>query len=219
MSIPDESERLEQMWTRWACEATRAPCPKCGGWVVSWDGMGERTATVLTEEGAVYVPPFPVRRARCKKHGCGKRWRLLPPQMIPHKHYQPCVVAHALGRYAFENATTMQEVADEVGCDRRTAGRWRGWVPALGEPTVLVQKIVEATDAVVVPLVRAAAKRGGDVLRRAAQMLGLFEVLGLVWGLEPPGLRGVLCRLLRGRTGIATYARPLIPELARGQSP
>jgi len=113
----------------------------------------------------------------------------------------------------------MQEVANEVGCDRRTVGRWGGWVPALGEPTVLVQKVVEATDAVVVPLVRAAAKRGGDVLRRAAQMLGLFEVLGLVWGLEPPGLRGVLCKLLRGRTGIATYARPLIPELARGQPP
>jgi hypothetical protein len=139
--------------------------------------------------------------------------------VICHKHYQPCVVAHAVGRYAFEQATTMQQVANEVGCARRTVARWRGWVPALGEPMVLVQKLVEATDAVVVPLVRAAAKRGGDVLRRAAQMLGLLEVLGSAWGLEPPGLRGVLCKLLRGRSGLATYARPQLPELARGQSP
>jgi len=183
-----------------------------------WNGRPTRSATVLGEEGdGVYLAEVVCRRARCGS--CRTSLRLQPPGVICHKHYQPCVVARALGRYAFENATTMQEVANEVGCDRRTVGRWGGWVPALGEPTVLVQKVVEATDAVVVPLVRAAAKRGGDVLRRAAQMLGLFEVLGLVWGLEPPGLRGVLCKLLRGRTGIATYARPLIPELARGQPP
>jgi hypothetical protein len=214
-SIPDEAERLKQKWTRWAYEATKAACPECGGRQVWWDGMGERGATVLTEAGVVYVPPFPVRRARCRARPCGNRWRLLPPDLIPHKHYQPCVVARAVGRYLFEGRTTLQGVADEMGCSRRTVRRWVAWVAAVGEPSVLLEKIVAATDAVVVPWVRAAAKLGA-VVGRAAEMLSLLEVLGSVWGLEPPGLRGVLHRVVRGRTGLATYTRPLIPDLARG---
>lgn len=185
---------------------------------MQWNGRPKRSATVLDENGrGLYVAEVVCRRARCAC--CRTSVRLQPPGVICHKHYQPCVVAHAVGRYALDEATTMQEVANEVGCDRRTVARWRDWTPALGEPAVLVQKLVEATDAVVVPLVRAAVKRGGDVLRRAAQMLGLLEVLGSAWGLEPPGLRGVLCKLLRGRSGLATYARPQLPELARGQPP
>jgi len=216
MPILEERERLEQAWERWALEVPRPSCSACGNERMQWNGRPKRSVTVLGEDGrGLHVPQVVCRRARC---GCCRTSvRLQPPGVICHKHYQPCVVAHAVGRYAAEPTTTMQEAADEVGCDRRTVARWRDWTPALGEPMVLVQKIVEATDAVVVPLVRTAAKRGGDVLRRAAQMLGLLEVLGSVWGLEPPGLRGVLCRLLRGRTGIATYARPLVPELARGQ--
>ena len=213
MSIPDEAARLKQEWARWTSDAAQAPCPECGGSEVSWDGNGNRGATVLVEADAVYVPPFSVRRLRCK--GCRNRWRLLPPGLIPHKHYQPCVIARAVSRY-LAGEVTMQEAADEVGCSRRTIGRWIPWVSALGDPIVVMRKVVEATDAVVVPMVRAAAKHASDVLRRAAEMLGLFEVLGSAWGLEPPGLRGVLRRVLRGRTGIATYARPLIPDLARG---
>lgn len=181
-----------------------------------WNGRPKRSVTVLREDGGtLYLAEVTCRRARCAC--CRTSVRLQPPGVICHKHYQPCVVAHAAGRYAFEQETTMQEVADALGCSRRTVARWREWVPALGEPMVLVQKLVAATDALVVPRVCTVAERGGDVLRRAAQMLGLLEVLGSAWGLPPPGLRGVLCTLLGGRTGIATYARPLIPELARGQ--
>jgi len=113
----------------------------------------------------------------------------------------------------------MQTAAAAGTCSRRTVGRWLRWVPRLAEPAVLLCRIVDAVDAVVVPKLRATAKQGSDLLRRAAEMLGLLEYLASATGLEPPGLRGVLCHVLRGRTGIATYARPLIPELARGQGP
>ena len=85
--MPDQAERLKQEWTRWGSEAQQAPCPVCGATAVSWDGRGGRGATVLVEENGVYVPPFPVRRLRCNVEGCTNRWRLLPPELIPHKHY------------------------------------------------------------------------------------------------------------------------------------
>jgi hypothetical protein len=182
---------------------------------VQWNGRPQRSATVLGGGGnGLHVPELVSRRARCTV--CRASLRLHRPGVIAHKHYQPCVVAYAVSRYLFERSTTMQQVADEIGCDRRTVGRWLRWVSELGDPVVVLQKIVEATDAVVVPIVRAVAKRAGDVLRRAAEMLGLFEVLDSVWGVEPPGLRGVLCRVLYGRTAVATYARSLIPDFARG---
>ena len=48
-----------------------------------------------------------------------------------------------------------------------------------------------------------------------SELLGLCEALGSAWGLEPPGLRAVVARVVADRSGLATYARPLIPELAR----
>jgi hypothetical protein len=129
------------------------------------------------------------------------------------------VAARAVGQYVSDETTTMEAVAQEATCSRRTVGRWLRWVARLADPDVLLRKVVEAADAVIVPKVCAAAKRGSDLLRGAAEVLGLFEFLASATGLEPPGLRGALCRVIGGRTGVATYARPLIPDLARGQGP
>jgi len=178
-----------------------------------WNGQPKRSASVLGEgDRAQHVPELTSRRGRCAR--CKEPVRLHPPGVIAHKHYQPCVIARAVHGHLFERKT-LAKVADEIGCSPTTVRRWVIWVSELGEPAVVLRMILEATDAVVVPIVRAAAATG-DVLRRAAEMLGLFEVLGSAWGLEPPGLRAVLCRVLYGRTGLATYARPLLPEFARG---
>lgn len=217
MPMVDEVERVEQACSTWAATVARPSCAACDE-PAQWNGRPKRSATVLAEaRSALHIAELTSRRAVCAK--CRKPLRLHPPGVISHKHYQPCVVAYAVSRYLFDETTTMQQIADEIGCDRRTVGRWIRWVAELGDPVVIVQKLLEATGMVVVPVLRRAIKRVGVVLRRAGEMLGLFEALGSAWGLEPPGLRGVLCRVLYGRTGIATYARPLIPEFARGQPP
>jgi len=217
MSV-DRQQGLEPRWENWWRDVARPPCPWCGGERVWWNGRPRRSATIVDEQGrAVHVPELVCRRCRCAE--CRKSFRLHPPGVIPHKHYQPCVVAEAVARYVGQEGTTMDEIAEQVGCSRHTVARWLRWIPELGEPAVMLRMLLEATDTVLVPRVRAVAKAAGDVVYRAAQMLGLLEHLGSAWNLEPPGLRSVLCRVLRGRTGMATYHRPSIPELARGQPP
>jgi hypothetical protein len=143
--------------------------------------------------------------------------------MIANKHFQPAVIAKAVSKYLFGERVTQASVAREVGCSRRTVGRWIRWLAALAEPSVLVEKLVAAVDEPVLPRAhdlsiapRRPKAKGPGVLTRTAEVLGLMEALASAWGLWAPGLCSVLYVVLRGRSRVATYARPLIPELARG---
>jgi hypothetical protein len=210
---------LKLQWARLFERASKpACCVSCGALRIWFNGHRKRSASVTVEGGhVIYLSEVRCRRVKCAD--CRLSWTLRPAGLVPHKHYQPCVVATVLGRYLFDKSSTMQTVAAGAGCSRRTVSRWLRWVGQLGEPAVLLRKLIEATDTVIVPRVRAIAKPQGPHLSRAAEMLGLFEHLASAYGLEPPGLRGVLCSVIGERSHLATYARPCIPGLARSQGP
>ena len=221
----DKAKTAASIRARWLAYADKVRKPRtcvcCGASRLWWDGRPTRNASVMCAGEVVHVTGIVCRRVKCR--ACKQSFRLRPPGLMPHKHYQLCVVARASSRYVFGQRSTLSSVAAEHGCARRTVKRWVCWLAAVAEPAVLLSKLREAVDAPVVPrasrvaqLVRKARYAlGRVVLERAAEVLGLCEALGSAWGLEPPGLRAVVERTVGHRSGIATYARPLIPELAR----
>jgi transposase-like protein len=169
----------------------------------------------------VHLTDIPCRRVKCS--ACKRSWTLRPPGLLPNKHYQGCVIASAVQQHVLRG-DSLEQVARDHGCSRRQVGRWSTLTAAMADPAVLASMLVEAVDAVVLPAKYEIAKRlqalrnetRRRVLERAAQVLALAEALASALALEPPGLRAILERFLAGRTGVGTYRRPAIPELARG---
>jgi hypothetical protein len=220
--IEETAGEIEQRWRR-CYETAEKPerCIYCGGTRINFNGSRKRSASVLVLMVVVHVAEILCRRVKCA--ACRKSWTLRPPELVAHKHFQLCVVARAVSRYLFEPAGTLTGMASEHGCSRRTVKRWLVWTSSIAEPATLLRKVVEATDAPLVPrlcqverLSRKARTPLGQLLRQAAEVLGLMERLGSAWGLEPPGLRAVVRRVVGERGGIGTYTRPVIPELALG---
>jgi hypothetical protein len=214
---------IEQRW-RLYYENAQLPrlCIYCGDSRVNFNGSRKRSASVLVLTVVVFLAELMCRRVKCG--GCHKSWTLRPPELVAHKHFQLCVAAHAVSGYLFEPAGTLSGVATEHNCSRKTVKRWLGWTAAIAEPETVLRKVVEATEAPLVPrpcAVAAVTRKargalGRVVLERAAEVLALMERLCSAWQLEPPGLVAVVRRLVGERSGIGTYARPVIPELARG---
>lgn len=215
-------EAVEALLARWSEFFEKlvkpARCVYCDGARVEWkDRKRTRGASVVVVEDVVHFPDIPCPRVKCGE--CPRSWTLRPSEIVPHKHYQPCVVARAVAQYLFEDGATQEEVARRHRCSRRTVGRWLEWTAELADPAVLLGKVLDAVDAPLRPslsLVTRWLEQARPLVRRAAEVLGLLEDLGSAWGLEPPGLRAVLRRTVGDRSGVATYARPLVPELARG---
>ena len=218
----DGAQRLRELWDRFTSALVRPPgCERCSSLHVNWDGWSIRSASVLDGNKTCHVTGIRLRRAECA--ACGLRWIVRPPGIAPNRHYQLCVVASAIGAYLFDPGATQAQVADTHSCSERTLGRWLRWMAKVADPAVLqarIQTIAEAP--VLVPFkavanlarkARQAARR--ELLPRAAEVLAHFEALGLVMGLEPPGLRGVIEAVVGGRSGIATYAHPAIPEFVK----
>ena len=223
MDLKKQAQLVRQSWEQFRLTVARPQaCMSCGRTGhICWDGHGVRGVSVLVDEEVVHVVGLRYRRVTCG--ACGTGWALLPPGILPGKHYQPCVVASATSRYLFDERASQEEVAAAHGCSRRTVGRWLRWVAGLATTAVLAGMVLAASEEVVLPRwqrvtglarkARSAATR--IMLERAAEILGLMEALAVAWGLEPPGLRAVLERALHGRAAIATHAAPLIPDLAR----
>lgn len=218
----DAASQLHQRWSQYCEEVVRpARCLYCEEEDrVCWNGRWLRTATVLHEDAVVFVPPFPVRRVRCA--ACRRSWGLRPPGLAPHRHYQLGFIAEAAQRWLFDAEATLDSVAARLGCSADSVARWRRWVGVLASPARLLKLLTEVTDIPLVPRLLDAAQTGRrattdarrGLLRRAAQVLGLLETLGAALGLEAPGLRGVLRRLVGDRTGVTTDRSPAIPEVA-----
>ncbi len=219
---PNDAQRREDAWQRFYRIAPRpTACPYCRGLRICWDGSSVRSASLRAGDATRFIPRIPQRRAKCG--ACRRSWIVRPPGLVAHKHYQLCVVAKAVSDYLFGEGATQARIAGEHDCSERTVGRWLRWTGATAEPAALQRKILEVAVSPIVPALpkisslarkaRTAARR--QMVTRAAQILSLMEVLAAALGLEPPGLRGVIERVLRDRATIATYARPLIPELAR----
>ena len=222
MTLSRLADRLKQHFAR-LIERVALPthCIRCRGTRLGWkDRSRTRSATVLHGGRGIHLDEIPILRVLCLD--CDKSWTLQPPGVLPRKHYQPCVAAQAVGRVVAEPGASQRQVAEEVGCSRRQVGRWLDWVGSLATPDDLQARVVEEADAPVVvdqpPLARrcrqayTAARQAA--LERAARVLALLEVLGCVWGLEPPGLRGVLVHLSEGWRALSSYAAPAIPLLA-----
>jgi len=213
---------------RYAKAADQPPLPVlcvfCDGARVRDKERRCRTATVLFEGQAVYVPEIPTHRVLCLD--CRRSWTLQPPGLLPRKHYQPCVVAKATADYLFDPSASQQAVADQYGCSRRQVGRWLSWVPGLASPGELQARLVEASGEPVrlpTPEVadldrKAATKAGRARLGRAALVLVLLEAIGAALCLEPPGLRAVLLLLSEGWRPVAPVAAPALPIVALGQA-
>jgi hypothetical protein len=190
-------------------------CIFCGGGHVVRNGTAERTAS-LREGGSVhYILGIVIHRVKCME--CRKSWRLLPPGLIPYKHYQLTVVADGLGKYLFDEKATLESVAAECTCSRSTVGRWGGWLAGIARPADIQARIVEVSGQPVVAPVRKAVVKSRDsarweILDRAAAVVSLMEALGQAAGLEPPGVVAVLGRLLKDGRRRSTYVAPLIPD-------
>jgi len=210
-----EAQRVERTWnTYYATVAKPSRCISCERSRIGWNGSRKRSASLMAGGEVVYVAKVWCRRVKCSP--CRKSWTLRPEGLMPHKHYQLCVVANAASEYVFNPRSTQTSVAIKHGCARRTVRRWIVWLAQLAEPAALLAKVVLAVGAPVVPRLRNVTSRVGTApLARAAEALALLEDLGSAWRLEPPGLRAVLERVVGDRTGIATYGRPSIPELAQ----
>jgi len=222
-----EAEAIARRWADYERTVEKpAECIQCDDGRISWDGRRTRSASVMgADEVVVYVPELRCRRVKCSR--CGARWTLRPPGLVAHKHYQLCVVARAASRYLWCARSTLSSVASEHGCARRTVRRWMTWVAAIAEPAALLAALRRAVDAPVVPRLRPVAQLTRKarsalcrvLLEQAAEVVALCEALGSARGQEPPGLRAVVEHVVAQRAGVATYARPLIPEFARGQPP
>lgn len=222
MSLTDAVQHLKSDWDTFTCKVVRPEnCLFCGALRVWWNGYRERTASVSFEGVVHFLTGIRCRRAKCRD--CHHGWTLIPPGLSPNRHYQLCVVASAASNYLFDSNATQATIAQEHQCSERTVGRWLRWVSQLAAPGVLQRQLLELTGAPILAqdpdvknLVRK-ARHGNrrDSLPLAAQILALFEALGVAMGMEPPGLRGVLERVIGNRSRIATYQTPLIPELAR----
>jgi hypothetical protein len=220
MEITQTVERLKQAWAEFHRDVARPDeCLFCQGKAVWFNGSRLRAASVLIAAAVIYLTDIPCRRVKCKD--CGKSWTLRPPGLCPHKHFQLCVVSDALERDLLESDVTQEDVAEDLGCSVPTVRRWRRWISCLAEPAQLQALLVRAVGAPILPRLPRLAdsiRTAGNaacrhVRERAAQVLALIEVLGSAWGCEPPALRAVFERVVGNRTGLATYASPIIPEV------
>lgn len=220
--IRDTASRLKESWDCFY-EARRRPgaCPECKASRVWWNGSPSRAASALIDGAVFHFRDVRCRRAKCR--ACGSSWVVRPPGVSPNRHYQLCVVAHAVSGYLFGEKSNQAKIAQEHDCSERTVGRWLRWAGQVASLAALQREILEAAQHPILPPIHEVANLARkartavrhQILTRAAQILALLEALGMAKGLEPPGLRGVIERVLRDRATIATYDRPLIPEFAR----
>lgn len=190
-------------------------CPLCDGDHIVRAGSGTRTASVLVDGKVEYLREIPIRRVRCRC--CKKSWRLRPPGLMPHRHYQLCVVARGAMAALF-GGLSLRKVAARCCCSVWTVARWLRWLAGVTTPANLAARLTEASGAPVLPElppVRVPAGASGPLRTAAAWVLVLLEAIGGALGLEPPGVRAMVEAVLQGRSRHTTYASPEMPDFAR----
>ena len=219
MDVPDVASKLKQDFAAFALGVEcPSDCVFCDGTRVTFDGWRWRSASVLVDDEVVFLDGV-----QCATPGCRRSWTLRPPGLLPRRHFQAGLVAHATSGYLFDAAASQAQIAAEHTCSRRSLGRWLGYVGQVAAPADLERHLCAASDAPVLvqtPPVAAVARKATTVagrarLTRAALCLVLFEALGAALHLPPPGFGAVLQLALADRDRVTTYARPAIPVLAR----
>jgi hypothetical protein len=233
---------IRAQWEAWF-ESGRLPpvCERCKKGKLWKNGVYTRAVSLWVQGVVVYFAAVRGRRVKCAS--CQAGYRIRPDNIVPYKHYQPCVVASALNQCVLaQTPRSIPQVAKSHDCSRWTVARWIDWVACLADPGQLLSKVHEASDAPVVVKLRGPVERlrqghlptlptdkdldagsAGQLLNAVrvvcGAVLSLMEVLTSALDLEPPGLRAILKRFVSNRTCVATYRRPVIPELARSQPP
>ncbi|MEJ2389053.1 MAG: hypothetical protein P8Y27_17615 [Chromatiaceae bacterium] len=220
--IAQAAETLKRQWSEFYNNVAKPPrCIYCGGSHISWNGSRCRCASALVDGQVVFVDEFRCRLVECGD--CGKSWTLRPPGLAPHRHFQLDVVAGAVGTYLFDPEATQKQVAASVGCDRRTVGRWLGWLAAVADPGDLARHLADASGVPELPRVPEVAALGRkastaarqSLLKIAALILCLLEALAHALCFPPPGLQSVVGAVLAEGARATTYRAPRIHEFAR----
>lgn len=164
------------------------------------------------------VAHVPCRRARCA--ACRASWALLPPGMIPSRHFDLAVAAEALSRRLFAPGRASREtVARDLELSPRTMGRFEAHTAHVTEPATLERLLLSIAgfpllvrlEPVTALTLKAATAAGRTLLERAGHVLCLLEAVAVGVGMAAPGLASVLWRVIGGRRGLSTYAAPSIP--------
>lgn len=216
MNLPKAVGKLKEKWDRFFATVERpCRCIFCEHDRIYWNGKRERTASVLLGDMVVYLPEVRCKRVKCANPQCQKSWTLRPPGLMPRRHYQLCIVAHATSAFLFAPQATLTQIAATHHCCRRTVGRWLHWLAGVAEPAAILHRLVRASKQTAMIAFGKAAGSGRRRFARAAKILCFLEALGLAYGYAPPGLRAVIEAAIMNRDRISTYRSPFIPELAR----
>jgi hypothetical protein len=211
-------DRLRQSWMKFFDEVKRPrECVFCEGDGIWWNGRRWRSASGLVDGKTVTVPSFPCRRVECA--ACRRSWTLLPPGLLPGRHFDLAVVAKALSRYLFEEKASRKAVAEAYQTSPRTLGRWLEHTAGVASAGFLQRLLLKVTEAPILARVepvkdllqKARSQAGRLVLEEAGKVLGLLEVLASELGLSSPGLASLLSRVIGGRRGLTSYRVPIIP--------
>lgn len=226
MNDDDLADRLRRFSERSYHEAERpAECISCDGDRIWWNGTRHRSATGMVDGRAVTVPRFRCRRVRCSE--CKESWTLLPPGLLPGRHFDLSAGAAALAGYLFDPEVSLESAAAAGGMSSRTLGRFRDFLAHLVSGEWLDRLVAYVSDAPilsrVLPVAAAERKAGRDPGRRstldgAARVLCLTEALATAAGLSRPGLSSLLSRILAGRGRPALLRGNSIPAEAWRQA-
>lgn len=228
MGLPEIVSEFKQKCQQYFETVARPKCCiYCAGAVVHWRGSRLRTASFLVEgeerPQVAYLHGVACRLVECGTAGCGRSWTLRPPGIFPRRHYQLCVVAAATSQYLHQQQAGQEAVAAAYSCSRRSLGRWLLWESHLAKPADLQRHILDVAEAPLLvrtqPVENLAHKAVDashrQILKAAALVLGLLEMLAAAAGYEPPGLRSVLETVVGNRDRVTTLAEPAVHELAR----
>lgn len=222
MDDDDPADRLKTLFEKSYHDAERpTECISCDGRRIWWNGDRLRGATGTVDGRPVTVPSFCCRRVRCGK--CKKSWALLPPGLLPGRHFDLSVGAGALSDYLFEPKRSLEDAAATAAVSPRTLGRFRDWVASLVSPDLLDRLIAGVSRAPILsrilPVANPQRKAKRDPGRRtvldlAARVLCLTEALAAAVGLAAPGLSSLLSRIFGGRVRPAFHRGESIPAEA-----
>jgi len=213
------AQRLRQSWVAFFREVKRpSACIRCAGTRIWWNGRRVRSASGTVEGRTVTVAQVPCRRARCAC--CRVSWALLPPGMIPGRHFDLAVAAEALSRRLFAPTRASREaVARDLELSPRTVGRFEAHTAHVAEPAGLERLLLSIAgfpllvrlEPVKALALKARTTARRMLLERAGHVLCLLEAVAAGMGMAAPGLASVLWRVIGGRRGLSTYAAPSIP--------
>lgn len=218
MDLETAVARLRRSWVEFF-EEVKLPrkCIHCEGDRIWRDGKRWRTASSRVNGKTVTVPTFPCRRVVCAT--CRRSWTLLPPGLLPGRHFDLAVAAETLSSYLFEEEASREAVAEAFDISPRTLGRFAEHTAQVASPGLLQKLLLEVTGAPILARlepVRGLAKKARSRARRlvlegAGKVLCLLEALGAALGLDSPGLASLLSRVVGGRRGRTSYRAPIIP--------